>query len=69
MKNDECVIKILRRNGHVYQTFHREKNGWIQINSKGTVRPCTAEQLLSHMLPALAGLSSAEIKVERNTSP
>ncbi len=65
MKNDECVIKIISRHGYLLQTYRREKDGWIQISSNGTVRPCTAEQLLSHILPPLAGVSQSEVKVER----
>jgi hypothetical protein len=64
MKNDECIIKIIGKNGRLYQTYRREKDGWIQISTKGTVRSCTAEQLLSHMLPPLAGLSPSMVKVE-----
>ena len=66
MKNDECVIKIMSKRGRVYQTYRREKDGWIQISSNGTVRSCTAEQLLSHILPPLAGVGESKVKVERN---
>jgi hypothetical protein len=66
MKNDECVIKIMSKRGRVYQTYRREKDGWIQIRSNGKVRSCTAEQLLSHILPPLAGVSESKVKVERN---
>ena len=66
MKNDECTIKIISKHGYLYQTYRREKDGWIQISSKGIVRPCTAEQLLSHILPPLAGVSQSKVKVERN---
>jgi hypothetical protein len=69
MRNDECVIKILNKSGRLYQTYLREKGGWVQIRSNGTVRPCTAEQLLSHLLPPLAGVSPSTVKVERNALP
>jgi hypothetical protein len=36
------------------QSFRKEKNGWIQTSSKGIERTCTAEQVLSHILPYLA---------------
>jgi hypothetical protein len=68
MRNDECIIRILSKNGRLYQTYRREKGGWIQIRPNGTVRPCTAEQLLSHLLPPLAGVSPSTVKVERNAS-
>ena len=66
MKNDECVIKIMSKRGSLLQTYRREKDGWIQISPNGTVRPCTAEQLLSHILPPLASVSQSKVKVERN---
>jgi len=46
--------------------FGKEKEGWFLTNSNGTVRPCTAEQLLSHLLPALAGIKGPHVtgKVE-----
>lgn len=65
MKNDECVIKFLNKSGRVLQSFQKDKDGWFQISSKGIVRRCTAEQTLSHLLPPLAGVSRAVVKVER----
>ncbi len=65
MKNSECIIKIMGRNGRLYQTYRREKGGWVQTSSNGRARPCTAEQLLSHLLPPLAGASPGVIRVER----
>ena len=52
MKNSECVINFTTKNGSV-QSFRKEKNGWIQTSSKGIERTCTAEQVLSHILPYL----------------
>ena len=65
MRNDECIIKFLTDEGRVLQSFQRDKQGWFQISSKGIVRRCTAEQTLSHLLPPLAGVSKAIVKVER----
>ncbi len=65
MRNDECIIKFLNKEGRVIQSFQRDKNGWYEISSKGIVRRCTAEQTLSHLLPPLAGVSRAIVKVER----
>jgi hypothetical protein len=47
------------------QSFQRDSNGWFETSSKGVVRRCTAEQTLSHLLPPLAGVSRAIVKVER----
>ena len=53
MKNDECTIYITTKNG-AKQSFHKGKDGWMQTSSKGIMRNCTAEQVLSHILPPLA---------------
>jgi len=53
MKNNECTIYIITKNG-TKQSFRKGKDGWIQTSSKGIVRYCTAEQVLSHILPSLA---------------
>jgi hypothetical protein len=68
MKNDECVIKFLNKDGKVMQSFQRDKDGWFETSSKGIVRRCTAEQTLSHLLPPLAGVSKAIVLVERISS-
>ena len=62
MKNDECTIYIITKNG-AKQSFRKEKDGWIQTSSKGIVRCCTAEQVLSHILPPLA-FGHVTLKVE-----
>ena len=64
MRNDECIIKLLYK-GKVMQSFQKDKDGWFQTSSKGVVRRCTAEQTLSHLVPPLAGVSRAIVKVER----
>ena len=62
MKNDECTIYIITKNGSK-QSFRKDKSGWKQTSSKGIVRCCTAEQVLSHILPTLA-FGHVTIKVE-----
>lgn len=53
MKNDECTIYIITKNGST-QSFRKKGDGWKQTSSKGIIRNCTAEQVLSHILPPLA---------------
>ena len=62
MKNDECTIYVISKNG-TKQSFRKEKDGWKQTSSKGVVRICTAEQVLSHILPPLA-FGHVKLKVE-----
>ena len=65
MKNDECIIFICNSKGRTLQTVQKENGVWIQVTlSNGARRPMTAEQLLSHLLPPLAGASKATLRVE-----
>ena len=68
MRNDECIIRFLNKDGKILQSFQKDREGWFQVSSKGIVRRCTAEQTLSHLLPPLAGVSRAIVKVERINS-
>lgn len=63
MKNTECTIYIMTNKGKILQSIRKEKTGWKQtVVSNGNVHAMTAEQLLSHLLPALA-FGHATIKV------
>ena len=53
MKNNECIIYITTKGGSI-QVYQKDNKGWTQKSSKGIVRRMTAEQFLSHLLPALA---------------
>jgi hypothetical protein len=48
------------------QKFRKEKEDWTLITTKGTVYPCTAEQLISHLLPVLAGIKGPHVTVKVN---
>ena len=63
MKNTECTIYITTKHGKT-QSYRKGKNGWTQTSSNGIVRPLTAEQLLSHILPSLAGIGPLSVRVE-----
>jgi len=65
MRNDECVIYVTNSSGDILQTYQRDKGGWTQTGRNGVVRSLTAEQLLSHILPPLVGVSPARVRVER----
>ena len=63
MKNSECTIYIMFKNRWI-QKFRKEKDGWTLTSSNGAVRSCSAEQLLSHMLPPLAGIKGPHVTVK-----
>lgn len=64
MKNDECIIYVSTKRGYT-QIYRREKNGWTQTSPNGKVRKLSAEQLLSHILPSLAGVGPLNVRVEK----
>ena len=63
MRNSECTIYIMFR-GRWIQKFRKEKEDWILTSSNGTRRLCTAEQMISHLLPPLAGIKGPNVTVE-----
>jgi hypothetical protein len=64
MKNDECIIYVCNSKGRILQSIQKEDSVWTQTTlSNGVKRPMTAEQLLSHILPPLAGVSPAILRV------
>ena len=63
MKNSECTIYIMFKNKWL-QKFRKEQEGWILTNPKGKTYHCTAEQMISHLLPALAGIKGPHVTVK-----
>jgi hypothetical protein len=53
MKNDECTIYIMKGKKCVNK-FRKSKDGWSLTIATGRIFPCTCEQMVSHLLPALA---------------
>ena len=62
MKNDECVIYFTTKRGSK-QTYFKDDEGWKQISSRGIKRKMTAEQFLSHLLPALTEEYNGKVSV------
>jgi hypothetical protein len=52
--NTDYVIYMKTKSGRTW-SYRKEKNGWSQTASTGIVRQCSGDQLLSHLLPPLAG--------------
>ena len=63
--NADYLIQIKTKSGRTW-SYRKEKNGWSQTASTGIVRQCSADQLLSHLLPPLAGdQPHLSVRVER----
>ena len=68
LTNDSYVILMGTKN--FTERYYRDKAGWLKISARGRKFRMTAEQVLNHLLPALAGVkSNLTIKVEHSERP
>lgn len=54
LTNDRYVILIGTRN--FTERYYRDKAGWLKVSARGRKFRMTAEQVLNHVLPAIAGV-------------
>lgn len=67
MKLTNDRYKILIGTKNFTESYFREKDGWVKISAKGNKFKMTAEQVLNHILPAMAGIKpNLFIKVEHS---
>jgi hypothetical protein len=52
---NDCYLVTLRFRGGV-EYYYRDGDRWTKLTSRGRARPATAEQVMNHLLPALAGV-------------
>lgn len=65
LKNDSYVIFVGTKN--FTEKYYKDTDGWLKISAKGKKFRMTAEQVLNHLLPAVAGVKSNLIlKVEHS---
>ena len=63
LSNESYTIFIGTKN--FTEKYHKDKTGWLKISAKGKEFRMTAEQVLNHLLPALAGVkNNLIVKVE-----
>jgi hypothetical protein len=63
LTNDSYVILISTKN--FTERYYRDRDGWLKVSARGRKFRATAEQVLNHVLPAVAGLKpNVTIKVE-----
>jgi hypothetical protein len=63
LTNDSYVILIGTKN--FTERYYRDKAGWLKVSGRGRPFRITAEQVLNHLLPAVAGVKpNLTIKVE-----
>ena len=62
MTNDTyCVAFTGKR---IRERYYRDRTGWVKVSSRGRAFRATAEQVLNHLLPALAFGQTMSLKVE-----
>ena len=54
LTNDSYLILISART--FTERYYRDEAGWLKVSARGRTFRMTAEQVLNHLLPALAGL-------------
>ncbi len=51
------------------ERYYRDKAGWLKVSTRGRKFRATAEQVLDHLLPGLAGVKpNVAVKVEYRPS-
>jgi len=65
LTNDSYLILIGTRN--FTERYYRDQTGWLKVSSRGRTFRMTAEQVLNHVLPAVARIKrNVTIKVEHH---
>lgn len=67
LKNESYTIFIGTKN--FTEKYYKDKQGWVKISARGKELRMTAEQVLNHLLPAVAGVkNNIVLKVEHSDS-
>ena len=67
LTNRSYVILISTKN--FAERYYRDKTGWLKVSARGRKFRMTAEQVLNHILPALAGVKpNLTIRVEHHNA-
>jgi hypothetical protein len=68
LTNDRYVVRISAKN--FTERYYRDAAGWLKISARGRKFRMTAEQVLNHVLPALAGIKqNLTVTVEHRDLP
>jgi hypothetical protein len=68
LTNDSYVISITSSGGRT-ERYLRDEAGWLKVSMRGRTFRMTAEQVLNHLLPAVAGVKpNIILKVEHRPS-
>jgi hypothetical protein len=63
LTNDSYTISLSTKTGT--ERYYRDATGWLKESTRGRKFRATAEQVLNHLLPALAGIKpNLTVKVQ-----
>lgn len=63
LTNESYLITIMSKNSREH--YFKDENGWHKVSARGRKFKATSEQVLNHLLPAMAGIKlNLEIRVE-----
>ena len=54
MKKTNDTYCVVFEGKRTRERYYRDRNGWLKVSNRGRVFRATAEQVLNHLLPALA---------------
>jgi hypothetical protein len=67
LTNDSYTIYIGTKN--FTEKYYKDEDGWLKISARGKKFRMTSEQVLNHLLPAVAGMKpNVILKVEHHKS-
>jgi len=68
LTNETYIIRMETKT--LVELYFKDANGWFKISARGRKFRATPEQVLNHLLPALAGLAPAlKVRVEHYDEP
>jgi hypothetical protein len=68
LTNESYVIRISAKT--FTESYYKDDDGWVKVSARGRRFRATAEQVLNHILPALAGVKpNITIVVEHYDDP
>jgi hypothetical protein len=68
LTNETYLIKISGKNSTEF--YYKDEDGWCKVSTRGRRFKATPEQILNHVLPALAGVKpNITIEVEHYDTP
>lgn len=67
LTNDTYLIRLGGKNWT--ERYYRDQKGWVKVSARRRKFRATAEQVLNHLLPALAGLKpGVAVKVRQRAA-